>query len=156
MKLKQRNLGVLLLLILLFIAPVTRVSAEMLSIAGDDVNMRSGPGTNYRIMWELGKGFPLQVLKRSGNWYRVRDFEGTIGWVHRSVVEKTPHMVVKVHKNSKTRINVRSGPGTKYRIVAKAYYGVVFKTLQQKNGWVHVQHEKGVKGWIKRSLLWGW
>ena len=130
--------------------------ADMVSIDGDDVNMRSGPGTKYKVLWELGNGFPLMVLKRSGQWLRVRDFEGTIGWVHRDVTQKTPHMVVKVHKNSKKRINVRSGPGTKYRIVAKAYYGVVFKTLSQKNGWVNVQHEKGVTGWIKRSLLWGW
>ena len=40
------------------------VQAKMLSIAGDDVNMRSGPGTNYRVMWELGSGFPLKVLKK--------------------------------------------------------------------------------------------
>jgi SH3-like domain-containing protein len=130
--------------------------AQMLSVNGNDVNMRSGPGTKYKVMWELGNGFPLIVLKRSGKWYRVRDFEGTIGWVHRDVVGKNPSMIVKVHKKSKKRVNVRSGPGTKYRIVAKAYYGVVFKTLQQKNGWVKIQHEKGVTGWVKRSLLWGW
>lgn len=130
--------------------------SQMLSVNGNDVNMRSGPGTKYKVMWELGNGFPLIVLKRSGKWYRVRDFEGTIGWVHRDVVGKNPTMIVKVHKKSKKRINVRSGPGTKYRIVAKAYYGVVFKTLQQKNGWVKLQHEKGVTGWVKRSLLWGW
>ncbi len=145
-------LGIFSLLLLI----TTAAHAVMLSIEGNDVNMRSGPGTKYKVMWELGNGFPLIVLKQSGQWYRVRDFEGTIGWVHKDVVNRTPHMIVKVHKKSKKRINVRSGPGTKYRIVAKAYYGVVFTTLQQKNGWVKVQHEKGVTGWIKRSLLWGW
>jgi SH3-like domain-containing protein len=40
--------------------------------------------------------------------------------------------------------------------VAKAHYGVVFKTLKKKSGWVKVQHEKGVTGWVKRSLLWGY
>lgn len=129
---------------------------EMLSISGNKVNMRSGPGTKYQIKWQLSEGFPLIILKRSGRWIRVRDFEGTIGWVHRSVTKKSPHMIIKVHKNAKKRINIRSGPGTKYRIVAKAYYGVVFKTILQKNGWVKVQHENGVTGWIKRSLLWGW
>jgi len=156
MKGKRIKYAITITLLAIFLASAAGAYAEMLSIDGDDVNMRSGPGTNYRIMWELGRGFPLQVLKHSGKWYRVRDFEGTIGWVHRDVVNKTPHMIVKVHKNSKKRINIRSGPGTKYRIVAQAHYGVVFKTLQQKNGWVNVQHEKGVSGWVKRSLLWGW
>jgi SH3-like domain-containing protein len=143
-------------LITLLLATAPAVQAKMVSIVGNDVNMRSGPGTKYKVMWELGNGFPLMVLKRSGQWYRVRDFEGTIGWVHQDVVNRSPHMIIKVHKKSRKRINVRSGPGTKYRIVAKAYYGVVFKTLKQQNGWVKVQHEKGVTGWIKRSLLWGW
>lgn len=128
----------------------------MVSIAGDNVNMRAGPGTNYRVMWELGKGYPLTVLKKNGNWYRVRDFEGTIGWVHGDLTSSDPYVVVKVHKNSAKRINIRSGPGTKYRIVAKAHYGVVLKTVRHKHGWVEVAHEKGVRGWVKRNLVWGW
>jgi SH3-like domain-containing protein len=130
--------------------------AEMVSIAGNDVNMRSGPGTGYRVMWQLGEGFPLMVLKRSGSWLRVKDFEGTIGWVHKGVVNKTPHMIVKVHKNSDKRIHIRNGPGTNHRIIGKAYYGVVFATLEQKNGWVRVKHQQGITGWVKRTLLWGW
>ena len=146
---------VVLIISLIALAICSTAQAKMLSITGNDVNMRSGPGTNYRVMWELGNGFPLKVLKKKGSWYRVSDFEGTIGWVHEDVTTSTPHMIVKVHKNSKKRINVRSGAGTKYRIIAKAYYGVVLKTLQQKHGWVQVKHEKGVTGWVKRSLLWG-
>ncbi|WP_457573603.1 SH3 domain-containing protein [Desulfolithobacter sp.] len=140
---------------LLVVSGTTTAMAEMVAISGNNVNMRSGPGTKYRVLWVLGEGFPLKVLKRSGSWLRVKDFEGTIGWVNKKLVSRTPHMIVKVHKNSKKRINVRSGPSTKYRIVAKAYYGVVFKTLERKNGWVRVEHPKGVTGWIKRSLLWG-
>ncbi|GBE13610.1 SH3 domain-containing protein [bacterium BMS3Bbin14] len=146
------SLGVCLFLLLTTAAAF----AKMVSIAGNDVNMRSGAGTKYRVLWELSNGFPLKVYRQSGQWLRVSDFEGTIGWVRRDMVNMSAHMIVKVNKNSKKRINVRSGPGTKYRIVAKAYYGVVFKTLNKKNGWVHVRHEQGVTGWVKRSLLWGW
>lgn len=145
-----------LLISLVLLGFVATAQATMLSIAGDDVNMRSGPGTNYKIMWKLGKGFPLMVLKKKGAWYRVRDFEGTIGWVHEDVTSSTPSMIVKVNKNSNKKINIRSGPGTKHRIIAKAHYGVVLTTLQQKDGWVQVQHEKGVTGWVERSLVWGW
>lgn len=157
MKRIYRPLFLLLLAFFLFPGVQARsVNAKMLSISGNDINMRSGPGTNYRVIWELDEGFPLKVLKRAGEWYRVRDFEGTIGWVHRGVVANTPHMIVKTNKNTKKQINIRSGPGTKYKVVAKANYGVVLKTLEQKNGWVKVQHEQGVIGWVKRNLLWGW
>lgn len=153
---KKIQLIVMFCIFSLLMFNVSTAMAEMISIKGNNINMRSGAGTKYKVMWKLGSGFPLKVLKRSGRWIRVSDFEGTIGWVHRDVVTKTPHMVVKVHKKTKKRINVRSGPGTNNRIVAKAYYGVVFKTLQRKSGWVQVEHEKGVRGWVKRSLLWGY
>ena len=153
---KKKKAVFLLLFLLLFVMQATAAIAEMVSISGNDVNMRSGAGIKYKVLWKLGAGFPLKVLKRSGSWLRVQDFEGTIGWVNKNVVTKTPHMIVKVNKKSKKQINVRSGPGTNNRIVAKAYYGVVFKTLQQKSGWVNVQHEQGVSGWVKRSLLWGY
>jgi SH3-like domain-containing protein len=152
---KTKKIFFILLFLSLFVVQATAAIAEMVSINGNNVNMRSGPGTKYKIIWKLGSGFPLKVLKRKGHWIRVQDFEGTIGWVNKKVVRKSPHMIVKVHKKSKKRINVRSGAGTRSRIVAKAHYGVVFKTLKQKNGWVKVRHDKGVTGWVKRSLLWG-
>ena len=130
------------------------MAMEMVAVKRNNVNMRSGPGLKKKVLWKLGKGFPLQVLKRKGKWIRVRDFEGAVGWVHRSVVNKSKHMIVKAHKGSNKKINVRSGPTTKSRIVAKAHYGVVFKTVDQKQGWAKVQHGE-VTGWIKRSLLWG-
>jgi SH3-like domain-containing protein len=145
-----------LVLFLILGAQARSVHAEMLSVSGNDINLRTGPGTKYRVVWELDQGFPLEVLKRTGDWYRVRDFEGTIGWIHRSGVDKTPHMIVNTNKKTKKQINLRSGPGTKYRVVAKAHYGVVLKTLEQNKGWVKVQHEQGVTGWVKRNLLWGW
>jgi len=154
MKLNYRI--VLLVLFTLLLTCNATAFAKMVSIKGEDINMRSGPGTKYKVLWKLGSGFPLKVLKTQGQWYRVQDFEGSVGWVHRNVTTPDGHMIVKVNKNTQKRINVRSGPGTNNRIVAKAYYGVVFKTLEQKSGWVHVEHEKGVRGWIKRSLVWGY
>ena len=153
MKIKKTTF--LLLILVLFVSQATAAVAAMVAISGNNVNMRSGPGTKYRIIWKLGSGFPLKVLKRKGQWIRVQDFEGTIGWVNKRIVNKRPHMIVKVHKKSKKRVNVRSGAGSRNRIVAKAHYGVVFQTLKQRNGWVKGQHEKGVTGWVKRSLLWG-
>ncbi len=152
---KSTRLLLILCLFGLLLTTAATAAAEMVAVANDNVNLRSGPGTKYKVTWKLGSGFPLKVLKRKGEWLRVQDFEGTIGWINSKVVNRTPHMIVKVNRKSKKRVNVRSGPGTHSRVVAKAYYGVVFRTLERKNGWVKVRHEKGVTGWIKRSLLWG-
>jgi len=143
-----------LLVILILSAAVAR--AEMVSISNLKVNMRSGPGTKYDVLWELGRGYPLQVVDRKGNWIKVTDFENDTGWVYRKLTARSPHLIVKVFKDKKQKINIRTGPGTNYKIVGQAYYGVVFKTLERGQGWVKVQHENGLKGWVQRSLLWGW
>lgn len=130
--------------------------AEMLSIKGDKVNLRSGPGTKYSVKWEYGEGFPVKVVKRKGNWVKVKDFENDTGWVHKSLLRKKPQMIVKANRNTDKKINIRSKPGTKSKIVGKAYHGVVFRTLAKKSGWVQVKHETGLVGWIKSTLLWGY
>lgn len=134
---------------------VTSAYAKMNSIKGDNVQLRSGPGTKYSSKWEYGDGFPLKVLTRKGSWVKVKDFENDTGWVYKQFLSPKPHMIVKVNRGKKKKINIRSGPGTKYKVVGKAYYGVVFKTLSQKQGWAQVKHESGLTGWVKRSLLWG-
>ncbi len=129
--------------------------AQMVSVVGDNVNLRSGPGTKYSVKWKYGSGFPLKVVQEKDNWVQVEDFEGDRGWLYKKLTSDSGHMIVKVYKNENNKINIRSGPGTKYKIVGKAYYGVVFKTIKQQNGWALVKHDSGLEGWIKRSLLWG-
>jgi len=146
-------LGVLFFV--LITASSTLALAKMVSVVGDNVNLRSGPGTKYSVKWKYGGGFPLKVLQEQGSWMKVEDFEGDTGWLYKKLTSRAGHMIVKVHKNQDTKVNIRSGPGTRYKIVGKAYYGVVFKTIKQQNGWAHIKHDSGLEGWVKRSLLWG-
>jgi SH3-like domain-containing protein len=125
--------------------------ANMVSVKGKILNMREGPGTHTEILWELKKGYPLQVQKRQGRWLKVRDFEGDSGWVARSLTGRTPHHIVK----SKVA-NVRSSPNTQSRIVGKAEYGELLRTKEKRAGWVRVERAEGPGGWISKKLLWGW
>jgi len=150
----KKSLIISICFVVFFVLPHV-VFARMVSVTGDDVNLRSGPGTNYSVKWKYGSGLPLRVLKQQGKWIKVQDFESDTGWLHKKLVSNTGHMVVKVNKDKNKKINIRSGPGTSFKIVGKAYYGVVFKTLKQQKGWAQVKHESGVSGWVKRTLLWG-
>jgi SH3-like domain-containing protein len=123
--------------------------AERLTASSPIVNIRSGPGTKYDILWKVGKYHPILVLKKSGSWYRFRDFEGDKGWIHKSFVRNIPSVIT-----NKENCNVRSGPGTKYKILFATEKGVPFKTLKRKGNWIHVQHADGDKGWIHKSLIW--
>jgi SH3-like domain-containing protein len=141
----------LAMFLVLLMVSVASASVRMVSVSGNKVNMRSGPGTNYAIIWELGKGYPLRVIDSKGDWLKVVDFENDEGWIYSNLVGRVPHLIVK-----ENRVNIRSGPGTNYRVVGQANQGVVFRTLERRRGWVRIEHENGLSGWIQRTLLWGW
>ncbi len=129
--------------------------AKMASVKGDNVNMRKGPGTNNSIIWAYDKGFPLKVINEKNQWVEVIDFEGDRGWIYRSLLSNAPHVIVKANKGTDNKVNLRSQPSEKGKIIGKASYGVVLSRLEEKNGWLRVEHESGLKGWIKKSLVWG-
>jgi SH3-like domain-containing protein len=127
------------------------IAQQMVSVPGQEVNLRSGPGTQYSADWVLGRGYPLKVVGRRGNWLQVRDFENDKGWILRQLTSSTPYHIVKV----KTA-NMRSQPTTSSRIIGKFSYGDTLRTLERRSGWIKVQREGGLRGWISRQLLWGW
>lgn len=134
----------------LVFAPASQ-ARDMVSVAKSEINMRTGASTRHSVVWALSKGYPLEVTARKGKWLKVRDFEKDTGWVYRPLVNKTPHVIVNAGI-----VNVRSAPSTRSRILGKAPYGEVLRTLEHRNNWVKVQRDSGLKGWISRRLVWGW
>ncbi len=146
-------LAALLLLAAPLLAPQesSAQAREMRSVARPSINMRSGPGTRHDALWRLTRGYPLEIIGREGSWYRVRDFEHDTGWIHRPLLSRTAHHIVKANA-----ANIRSAPDIGSRIVGKARYGDVLRTVEKRRQWVKVRNDGGLVGWISRRLLWGW
>lgn len=128
---------------------VSVAAAERMAIVSDIANIRSGPGTEHDILWQVYQNYPIEVIEKQGAWYRFRDFEGDIGWIHSSLVEKVATVITKAPK-----CNVRSGPGTHHDIAFTVVDGISFRLLERKGDWLHVRHADGDSGWIYRSLVW--
>lgn len=124
---------------------------NMVSISGTTVNMRDAPDLKSTVLWELRRGFPLQVTETRGDWIAVKDFEGDTGWVSRALTSEEPHHIV----SAKT-LNVRAGPGTEHEVVTQAQYGDLLRTLEKSGEWVRVERETGETGWVSARLVWGW
>ena len=123
--------------------------AERLAVKAPLANIRSGPGTTYDILWNVGRYHPLLVLKKTGNWVYFRDFEGDMGWIHKSLVGKVPTVITA----GKT-CNIRQGAGTSFKVLFTVAEGIPFRVLKKKGNWIHIQHADGDIGWIHRSLVW--
>jgi SH3-like domain-containing protein len=54
--------------------------------AGETCNIRSGPGTNFSILFSVEKGVPFKVLERKGAWIHIEHADGDKGWIHKSLV----------------------------------------------------------------------
>ena len=125
---------------------------DMAAVNRNEINMRSGAGTQHEALWVLSRGYPLEVLARKGKWLKVRDFENDRGWVYKPLTSaRSPHHVVKVQV-----LNIRSKPSLRSRVLAKAAHGEILKTLGRKDDWVKVQQDGGPVGWVARRLVWGW
>lgn len=112
-------------------------------------NIRSGPGTQYATVWNVEMYFPVNILEKSGKWYRFEDFEGDQGWIHGSLVDRIPSVITKAET-----CYIRSGPGPGYKILFTTGSGIPFKVLGKKGKWFHIQHADGDSGWIYETVVW--
>ncbi|MBW1635720.1 MAG: SH3 domain-containing protein [Deltaproteobacteria bacterium] len=125
-------------------------AAEYVSVKKDGVNVRTGPGTDKPVSMELFAGYPLKVIKKQGDWYKVSDFENDTGWIYKSLITKGDTVII----NAKKSVNMRSGPSTKSSIVADVERGVVLTKISRKGKWTQVRHSSGTVGWVYNPLIW--
>jgi uncharacterized protein YgiM (DUF1202 family) len=59
-------------------------------VTTDSVNVRSGPGTNFKDIGKLTKGDKVHVVKASGEWTQIKPTEGCAGWVAMQFLEAVP------------------------------------------------------------------
>ncbi len=122
---------------------------ERLSVKSGIANMRSGPGKKYDVLWQAEKYYPVIITLKEGDWYKIKDFENDIAWVHKSLLEKADCVITK-----KDKCNVRSKGSMKGSVVFTVDKGVPFKVLQKTGNWIKIKHADGDIGWIYNTLVW--
>ncbi len=125
------------------------LAKEKLCVTADIANLRSGPGTKNDVLWQVEKYHPFIIIEKKGNWYKVKDFEGDMGWVHKSLLGKTSTVIT-----TKQKCNVRSKPDKKSSILFTVQKAVPFKVIKKQGNWLNIEHADGDVGWIYKSLVW--
>lgn len=139
--------------------PKSAVSqSPYVSIGGNQVNVRSGPGNDDLVLFSLKNHYPVQVVEKKGSRVHIKDYEGDNGWLHESLLSPAPYVIV-----NQKEINARVTPGADAsgkptgKVAFIAPKGVIFKVIEtdQKTGWLHVKHEDGSEGWVSQKMVWG-
>ena len=93
------------------------------------------------------KGLPILIIDKHDIWRKVRDIDGTEGWIHTTMISK-----------KKTFINEKDQNLLKYKdsniVNAVVKRGVVGKIINCDKIFCKVKI-KTYRGWIKKEYLWG-
>src|SRR6185437_12015887 len=60
---------------------------RFVSLKSDKVNVRGGPNRDQEVRWVYTRaGMPVEITAEFENWRRIRDWEGSEGWVYHSLL----------------------------------------------------------------------
>jgi SH3-like domain-containing protein len=127
---------------------------RFVSLKSARVNMRQGPGENYAITWVFTReGLPVEVVQEFENWRRIRDSDGTEGWVFQGLLTGRRTAVIAPWETGDA-LPIRASPEESARITAYLQPGVLAAVAQCRDGWCRLTDSRFV-GWIKQDRLWG-
>lgn len=125
------------------------------SIRAEEVNMRVGPGEDYRILWVFHRPqLPVKVLRLKEGWRFVQDPDGARGWVLARFLSRNRGGIVIGKGSAVMRASGEAGARLLWRLAP----GVTGKLGDCEADWceLEVKHsDKLYKGWVPQNRLWG-
>jgi SH3-like domain-containing protein len=127
---------------------------RFVSLKPDRVNVRGGPTRDHEVTFVYTRaGLPVEITAESDNWRRIRDWEGSEGWVYHSMLSGRRTAVVTA-KDKGELIPLYDHADNKGAVVARLQAGVVASVKQCAGNWCRVRGA-GFDGWIAQERLWG-
>lgn len=136
------------------------------TITGSDVRMRSGPGTSHSVLGTYPKGTQMKVTGVEGNWYAV-NYDGKDGYVSSDFMKVTSSAASSSSTSQTTTsssgtsgkgkvtgssVNMRSGAGTSYSVLATFAKGTEVEITGKTGNWYAIRHN-GKSGYISADYL---
>jgi SH3-like domain-containing protein len=127
---------------------------RFVSLKTGKVNVRVGPGEDYQVAWIFTKpGLPIEVVQEFDTWRRIRDSDGTMGWVFQSLLSGKRTAVVAPWASGGPR-PIRASATQESAIRAYLEPGVMGEVEQCEKDWCQISGTK-FSGWIPQDQLWG-
>jgi SH3-like domain-containing protein len=127
---------------------------RFVSLKADKVAIRRGPTKSHEIRWVYQRsGLPVEVIAEFENWRRIRDSDGSDGWVYHSLLSGRRTGVV-MSKSKDDLVEVYEDDDSKSAIVAKLEPGVLSSVKHCAKGWCKIS-VRGYDGFVEQVRLWG-
>ncbi|MBV9790929.1 MAG: SH3 domain-containing protein [Chloroflexi bacterium] len=147
----------------LAVVNVAPAKAKVGTTTEANVNLRTGPSTDYKVITKLPTGISLEVLGQQGGWVRVATPKGTVGWITDDFFKsgqaaaaapaKAASNGAIVARVGESRVNLRKGPNTAFGSFGKMAEGTQITVLARNGSWLKVRSPRGTIGWIAKDLV---
>ncbi len=131
------------------------------SLKTDRVNLREGPSKDHRTAWVFQRaGLPVEIIAEYETWRRIRDAEGTDGWVLHSLLSgRRTALVMPWAKDKEPPIPLLDQPDEKGSTLAQLQPGVIANVKGCSGAWceimIVVERGRDVNGYVRQEKLWG-
>ncbi len=137
---------------------------RFVSFKASAVNLRVGPGRKYAVSWLYKKrGLPVEVIQEFDRWRRVRDADGTTGWVLHSLIssrrtaliapwdreaDESGNIIKASFHEAKNRARAEAAT------TAKMQAGLLVDVISCDKNWCEVE-AGNTSAWLPQDKLWG-
>lgn len=125
-------------------------------LRSDRVNLRAGPELRFPIEWRYERrDLPVQIIREHDQWRRIRDVDGTEGWVHQNNLTPARRTYL-IRANPAGEVALRRRPEAEAPAVARLRPGVIGRVRSCAAGsdWCEVQAGDS-RGYVLRSEIFG-
>ena len=128
-------------------------------VTTSDVKVRSGPGTEYKVIADIKSGTKVNVAASDGEWLKIVSKQGNPpGYIPELYARPTGEPIkqkasfVQGSYTATTDTYVREGPGLHYKTVAKMTKGMKVQVVDAEGDWLKVQSKHGnPPGYIEKK-----
>ena len=135
---------------------------RFVTVKAKESTVRVGPGYQYDVAWTYQvSGVPVEIIQEFDVWRKIRDVDGSTGWVHQSVLNGT--RAGFVNQDAGDKVALKSAAGDDSGVVAWVGPGFPVKINSCEQGWcavVATDHPADGKpssynGYLPETDLWG-
>ena len=127
---------------------------RFVSLKADRVNVRGGPDKDHDVTWIYTRvGWPVEIVAEFENWRRIRDSDGSEGWVYHSMLSGKRTATVQLQSKADL-VALHAKPDVASPVTAQLQSGVLGLVKHCTGAWCRFVGD-GFDGWVEQNRLWG-
>lgn len=143
-------------------------SKENVIVTAYELNVRTGPNTNYSIIKQVKRNDSLNIVdkNKSNGWLKVQFDDGSTGWVSGKYVTITSNDTINITSQdvqiadgpaqvTVSELNVRTGNNIDFPIITQLKKNDIVAVVarSKSTGWLKIQFKNGSTGWISDTYV---